>query len=225
MTTTLNITPPATASPPRLDHFLMHDASWNLYQSFIKETGNRNLRVTYSDRSMEIMSPLPEHEQAKRLVGRLVEMLALAFGIPVFPFGSATYSYKNLKKGLEPDDCFYLGEHEAQMRGKRRLNLPADPPPDLVVEIDISYRAVDREKIYAAMKVPEIWLCDGEKIQCLVLDAHGQYQPADFGLAFPSVRVAELMRWVRLAYEKGLAEMVRGFNEWVKTLPNIPGQP
>jgi Uma2 family endonuclease len=57
------------------------------------------------------------------------------------------------------------------MRGKTDIDLAVDPPPDLVAEIDVTHRSLDREAIYAAMGVPEIWRFDGNRLQSLVL--HG----------------------------------------------------
>ena len=130
--------------------------------------GDQNRRLTYDSGELEIMSPLPEHEDWKKAIGGLVEILTLELDIPMRRLGSTTFRQKALQKGLEPDECYYIA-NEAAVRGKRRFDLRRDPPPDLVVEIDITHRAIDREKIYAAMGVPEIWRFDGRRLACLHL--------------------------------------------------------
>jgi Uma2 family endonuclease len=77
-------------------------------------------------------------------------------------YGSTTFRSKQKSKGLEPDECYYFRE-EARMRGRKRINLKKDPPPELVVEIDITSRSIPREPIYAAMGVAEIWRCRSDR--------------------------------------------------------------
>ncbi|MBW4621851.1 MAG: Uma2 family endonuclease [Cyanosarcina radialis HA8281-LM2] len=36
--------------------------------------------------------------------------------------------------GIEPDNCFYIQNHQ-RMRGKTRIDLTVDPPPDLAIEV------------------------------------------------------------------------------------------
>jgi Uma2 family endonuclease len=72
-----------------------------------------------------------------------------------------TCKKKSLERALEPDECYYTVNLE-RMRGIRRLLLERDPPPDLVLEIDITRSSVDRMAIYAAMGVPELWRFDGK---------------------------------------------------------------
>jgi len=88
---------------PQANHFVMREASWNLYQTFIREIGDGTTRVTYSDGRMEIMSPLPQHEKNKKLIARLVETMTEELGVVIGSLGSTTYSEQTLEKGLEPD--------------------------------------------------------------------------------------------------------------------------
>ena len=145
----LTAEPAASTSSP----IVLHDVSWELYESLLREIGDQHVLVTYDNGSMEIMSPLPEHEIWKGIIGRMIEALTEELNIPIASLGSTTFRRRDLAKGLEPDECYYI-QHEAQVRNKKRLNLRSDPPPDLVIEIDISHRDLDRESIYAAMGVP-----------------------------------------------------------------------
>src|SRR5215216_7161905 len=157
---------------PSLDdlpqHVLLQGISWEVYEALLRELGDQNLRLTYDSGELEIMSPIPEHESWKKLFARMIEIISLEMNIPMWPLGSTTFKQKNLKKGLEPDEGYYVA-NEAAVRWKKRLDLRRDPPPDLVVEIDITHRAVDREIIYAALGVPEIWRFDGRRLTCLHL--------------------------------------------------------
>src|SRR5438105_2793299 len=139
-----------------VQHFVLEDASWELYERLLRDIGNRPIRVTYDEGRMEIMSPLPEHERPKKLLGQMIEALTLELNMARASLGSTTFRRREKAKGLEPDECYYFRD-EQKMRGKRRLDLRKDPPPELVVEIDIASRSVPRQPIYAALGVPEIW--------------------------------------------------------------------
>jgi len=61
-----------------------------------------------------------------------------------------------LARGFEPDTCFYARNAE-RIRGKEEIDLTVDPPPDLVIEIDITSPSLNKLPIYAAVGVPEVW--------------------------------------------------------------------
>jgi len=52
-----------------------------------------------------------------------------------------------------------------QGSGKREIDLTQDPPPDLVVEIDITSSSLNRFQIYATLGVPELWRYDERELQ------------------------------------------------------------
>jgi Uma2 family endonuclease len=62
---------------------------------------------------------------------------------------------EDLACGFEPDACFYL-DHADAIAPDRPLDLAVDPPPDLVVEVDITRSSLDKFPIYAALGVPEV---------------------------------------------------------------------
>src|SRR5207248_7594858 len=95
----------ATAPPPEHDHFLLHDVPWGFYEYLLNQIGDRAIRVTFDDGSLEIMSPLPTHEKWKTRFGRLIELMSLELDIPIEPLGSTTFRRKDRRKGLEPDEC------------------------------------------------------------------------------------------------------------------------
>jgi Uma2 family endonuclease len=200
-----------------VQHFVLENASWALYERLLKEVGDRPIRITYDDGRLELMSPLPEHEEVKILVHDLIRALTQALGVEIKSLGSTTFrrADKGKGKGLEPDECYYFKE-ERRMRGRKRLNLKKDPPPELVVEIDITRGSVEREPIYAALGVPEIWRWDGAKLQCLEL-AGGIYRVRAKSLAFPFLAPADLTRFIRMRGGVGENALVRKFREWVRS--------
>ncbi len=115
------------------------------------------------------MSPSPEREAFSRRIALLVEFLAAELGIDVYDLGSTTFKREDLERGFEPDSCFYI-ENEERVRGKDRIDLAVDPPPDLVIEIDITSPSFSKLPIYAQIGVPEVWRYDGARMKILVLE-------------------------------------------------------
>jgi Uma2 family endonuclease len=125
--------------------------SWQTYERLRQELGEqRRLRLTYHQGDLEIMTPSPEHELSKEVLGRFVETLAEELVVQIYPLGSTTFSQPAFS-GVEPDKCFYIANIEA-VRGKRRLDLTADPAPDLVIEIDVTSGSQKRLQIYEALR-------------------------------------------------------------------------
>ena len=85
------------------------------------------------------MTPLPEHENDKEIIGDLVKALLEELDIEFRALGSTTFKNQAMTKGIEPDQCFYI-EHERSIRGKKNVDLTVDLPPDLALEVDITSR-------------------------------------------------------------------------------------
>src|SRR4051812_49434504 len=151
-----------------MQHIVLEGASWQLYERLLREVGDRPVRINYDQGRLEMMSPLPEHEGVKSFIHDLVRTLALELDIGMTCLGSTTFRRQDKGKGLEPDDCYYFKD-EKRMRGRKRLNLKKDPPPELVVEIDVTSSSVPREGIYVGLGVREIWRWDGARLECLEL--------------------------------------------------------
>lgn len=212
----------AIAHPPRqtklatddVQHLLLDGMSWGFYERLLKEIGDRPLRVTFDNGSLEIMSPLPEHERPKKLIGQMIEMLALMIHLPFESLGSATFRLRDKKGGLEPDECYFFRD-QAKVRGLNRWDAKKDPPPELVVEVDIFSRSIDREPIYAALGVAEIWRYDGRKLQCLQL-AGGRYAVGRFSKVFPFLEVSQLQRFLAELDTQDRTSILRDFIAWIK---------
>src|SRR5437867_13433478 len=91
-----------------VEHLVLDGVSWELYEHLLKEIGDRPLRLTYDNGELEIMSPLPEHERVKGVFGAIVGAMMEELDLPLDALGSTTFKRRLKKKGLEPDDCFYI---------------------------------------------------------------------------------------------------------------------
>jgi len=133
---------------------------------------------------LEIMVLSSRHEEPKRFLEILVDLLSLEFGIHVRPIGSMTFKREEMQKGFEPDSAYYIA-HATQMQG-RDINAAGDPPPDLTIEVDITSPSLPRFPIYAAFGVPEVWRYDGMRVTFHQLKGNRYLEiPASF--AFPAL--------------------------------------
>ena len=195
-------------------HFVFEDASWAFYEQTLCEIGDRAIRVTYCDGRMEIMSPLPTHEYAKRRLGRMIEMLSFELNMPTVSLSSTTFRREDLAKGLEPDECYYF-KNAAKLRADGQLDLTIDPPPDLALEIDITSKSIPKQPIYAALGVPELWRFDGVKLHCLHL-INSHYESRDRSLAFPFLNPADLVQFLTMHSPNDELPILRAFMAWVR---------
>lgn len=199
-------------------HIVIHDVSWEFYERLLDEIGDRPIRVTFSDGSIEIMSPLPEHEWVKKAIASLIELMTIELNVPMSRFGSATFRREDKKKGLEPDECYYL-QNAPRVRGMKRFDPDVHPAPDLAVEVDVTSRSIPRLPIYAALGVAEVWRYDGEHIEVLNLDKSGQYRKVPRSIAFPFLPMSEIEKFVARLGEEEQTAVLREFQQWVRTLP------
>lgn len=195
--------------------FLIPHASWELYEQMLREFENQHIRLTYDQGRLVLMSPLPIHDRIKKLAGRLIETASSESGIRISSFGSASWKRKDLTKGLEADECYYVA-NEPAMRGKRDVDLLRDPPPDLAVEIDITHTPLDRVSIYGALGVSEIWRFDGERFEFVRRAAGGSYLPLKSSAAFPFMTPAILEQFIEQAIDDEWGT-IEAFRQWVRT--------
>ena len=192
----------------------LNDVSWEDYEQLLEDRGDRAaVRVSYDHGRLKIMSPTSGREGYGRSVSRLGSVLADALDLIVEDYGSTTYKQKWLQQGAEPDTCFYV-QNAAQIIGVRRLDLEKDPPPDVVVEIDLSHNSQEQFAIYAGMKVPEFWRYDGE--QARIYRLQGQdYQEVSHSLAFPILTSAALTQFLDQTKTAGQTAALKSFRAWL----------
>lgn len=195
---------------------VIHNISWKTYERLLVEMGeSRACRLTYDEGTLEIMSPFIQHEHSNRFLDKLVFVLLEEHGMDFLSAGSLTCKREDIRKGFEPDSCYYV-ENAGRVRGKSELDLKKDPPPDLAVEVDISHSSMNKFQIYAALKVPEIWLWDGKHLKAFVLQKGG-YAPVKESPTFPGMPLfAEFPGFLAVANKQGELAAIREFRKWVR---------
>ena len=155
-----------------------------------------------------------EHEEINRLVADVFAAIADASGIDFVNAGSTTFRRRDLERGFEPDTCFYVA-NAASIRGKKKLDLSDDPPPDLVIEIDITSSSLDKMSIYAAMRVQEVWRYDGKTVR--IFELRGEtYDDRSASGFLPGVTSADLTRFIEKAQTTPRSVWLRHVREWVE---------
>jgi Uma2 family endonuclease len=198
--------------PVPTQRVLLHGLSWQDYIQLGNILCDRPaLRLTFDRGTLEIMVTSKEHEFYKTRLGRLIEILAEEFNLAIDPGGNMTFQSEELEKGLEGDNCWWI-EHEEQVRGKLTWDPAVDPPPDLLLEIEVWRLA--RMALYAALKVPQVWCCDGKSLRVYLLQPDGTYLQANESPTFPGIPVSEIVRFVQPELDYLAAQ--RELRAWTK---------
>lgn len=188
---------------------------WETYQALLLDLAeNPGKKLTYDQGTLEIMTPLPEHEINKGFLGRLVQTTTEVLGLEISSLGSTTLSRKDLQKGVEPDECYYITNEEL-VRGKIKFDFNRDPPPDLAIEIDITSSSLDRLTIYAALGVREIWRFDGKNLFIYCLE-NGSYQEQEKSSVLPILSKSVILNFLTRREEKGENALLREFRQWLE---------
>ncbi|MEH2295619.1 Uma2 family endonuclease [Nostoc sp.] len=203
----------AIASPPNIT--ILPAIQWDTYQNLVRDLESQpGMRLTYDDGILEIMMPLPPHERYKRLLGRFVEVTTEELGIEICSLGSTTWTREDLRKGLEPDECYYI-QNELAVRGKDVIDLTIDPPPDLAIEVDSTSSSMNRMGIYAALGVPEVWRFDREILTICSL-VNNDYQLREISLVLPMFDHIVLRSFLELSLTMGETSLIRHVRQWVR---------
>ncbi|HVA51862.1 MAG TPA: Uma2 family endonuclease [Pirellulales bacterium] len=189
--------------------------SWQLYEELRENEDNWHVRMAYDNGRLELMSPSPSREVIKRLIGRMIEAFTAELAIPLRSLGSTTWKRRELGKGCEADECYYILNHH-RVRSRLDVDLSIDPPPDLVVETEISRSAVRRMRIYAALGVPEIWRWRKNALTAYSLGADGKYVECEFSLDLPMLRVKDLEPFLDFNLSADESAWIRTFQAWVR---------
>ncbi|ACK64563.1 protein of unknown function DUF820 [Rippkaea orientalis PCC 8801] len=193
---------------------LLQDVSWQEFEKILEDLGeHRATKIAYDQGLLEIMTPLSEHEVRKVLVSNLVEALLEELEIEFWCLGSTTFKNELMKQGIEPDNCFYI-KNERAIRGKNRLDLAFDPPPDLALEIELTSRP--HPHIYAALGVPELWRFESGNLQINRLQ-ESHYIEVEYSLIFPNFPLKEIIPYyLNQCNTQGRNKTMKAFRQWVR---------
>jgi Uma2 family endonuclease len=163
---------------------------------------------------LEIMVVSAAHEKPNRTLAALVEIVAEETGRDFRRTGSTTFRRKDLAKGFQPDSCYYL-DHVDLVRGKDDLDVTIDPPPDLVIEVDITRSSLDRFRILGAIGVPEVWRYDGQRVTMYRLEG-ARHAEVEASVALPPLTAAQATTFLKASSREKATAWLRQVREWVR---------
>ena len=204
-----------TANKQTTQRVVLNHVSWRTYQALLTDLGNqRSTRLAYDRSVLEITMPSDLHEFIKHLLERIITALTEELNLKVRGVGSVTLDREDLAQGVEPDSGFYI-QNASRIRG-RQLDLINNPPPDLVVEVDITSSSSSRLSIYQQLQVPEIWRYTTQAIEIRQLQ-DGEYIWRDHSIAFPMVSAAIIQQFLEQGKETDDDnEVIRSLRSWIQ---------
>ncbi|HET6883259.1 MAG TPA: Uma2 family endonuclease [Pirellulales bacterium] len=189
--------------------------SWGLYEELRENEQNWHVRMAYDNGRLELMSPSPSHEAVAKWLARMIEAFMEETGVSHRSLRSTTWKRRELGKGCEADECYYILNHRRVCR-RLDVDLTVDPPPDLVIEAEVSRSAVSKLGIYSALGVPEIWRWRKKGLAAYSLEANGKYVAREFSLNLPNLRVKDLEQFIGFEMAADELAWIRTFRAWVR---------
>lgn len=200
---------------PPASTLILHDIVWEEYEEILDALGEaKGLRVSYDQGTLQIMTLSTRHEKYARLIDNLVSLFSITRRIKVLCYGSSTMKKQDKLRGAEPDSCFYV-QNADLVGGKSDIDFNIDPPPDIVVEVDLGHDSVSKFPIYAALGVNEIWRYDGQFLTMYHL-TQGQYAAAAASQALPELSSETLTEFLSRSHHEDQYEVLLAFENWLQ---------
>jgi Uma2 family endonuclease len=195
---------------------IQHGVGWNEYEELLQTVGEASgLRISFDDGTLQIMTLSQRHEKYSTLIERMVDRLSSFLKVKVLFYGSATMRKEHKQKGVEPDACFYV-QNAPLVGTKDEIDFNIDPPPDVVVEIDLHHDSISKFPIYAALGVAEFWRYDGNVLTIYHLSEE-QYQPSEASQSLPLLTSSILTEFLARIPNEDQYEILLAFEEWLES--------
>lgn len=188
--------------------------SWQTFQTMLQELGNhRASRLAYDAGVLEITTPSSLHKIINRLLDRIIAALTEELNLQIKAYGSTTLTREELEKGIEPDSCYYIQKVDQLLT--KKLDLAIDPPPDLVVEVDITSPSQRRFGIYRQLQIPEIWRYTQKQGVIIYQFVQGEYVEVEASPTVSMITGEVLMQFLDLADEEDDNSVIRALRKWL----------
>jgi Uma2 family endonuclease len=206
----LSESPPKPIGEKRLTFCGLNWNEFKQIQQVLSE--HTRARFIFDNGILEITMPLEEHERFARLIELFIRILVVELGMKMKTMGSTTLDREDLLKSAEPDNGYYIQNYA--LVADHKVDLDHDPPPDLIVEVDITNTDINKNRLYASLGIPEFWRFNGREWQILGL-VNGSYAERDRSPTFPLIAKTDLYQFLEAALlDEVTAEI--NFRQWVK---------
>jgi Uma2 family endonuclease len=190
---------------------VLENVRWETFLELADGRSGSVPRMTYDQGVLELMTPRRQHEQIGRLIGRMVEAFSEVRGIEILSCASTTFKRWDLDRAFEPDESYSIA-HAEEIRPKDEVVV--DPPPDLVIEVEITKSAIAKLKLFAAMSVPEVWRHDGDRLTMLEIGDDG-HRPIESSIGLPGLSAARIDAFLARRFDRGETALITEFRETV----------
>jgi Uma2 family endonuclease len=102
------------------------------------------------------------------------------------------------------------------------IDLTIDPPPDLIIEIDITSPSLNRFPIFAAIGIPEVWRYDGERVSIFRRE-QDRYREIEHSNALPLLTGEIATRFLEESTTLKSTAWLRQVRAWVRNQTEIGG--
>ena len=182
------------------DRVILYNVSWLQYETMLDWRGDKAVpRYAYLDGMLEILRPSYDHERVKSILRSIVEAYAAVTGVEFVGVGSWTLRDPELARGLEPDECYIVGDLDK-------------PRPDLAIEVMWKSGGLDKLEIYRGLAIPEVWVIRKGVITVHVLEGD-TYTTVPRSQAFPKLDLKLVMELVR---ERSTGSAIRKMTAWAQ---------
>jgi len=194
----------------------LRDVDWKTYIALSDTTDRAGCRLTYDQGDLEIMTPSMPHERFGTLIGRMVERYSEICDIEIRSVASTTFRRADMQRGFEADEAYHVQNAE-RIRGISQVDLEIHPPPDLVVEIEISRSAIDKMSLFAGMGIPELWRYNQHSLEVYCLDGQ-TYASAASSQVFPGFPIKFAEQLLGLPLTSNETSLIRQFARYCESL-------
>ncbi|HUY89719.1 MAG TPA: Uma2 family endonuclease [Pirellulales bacterium] len=189
---------------------VIHGVSWDQYEAFLAALQDHSVRHSYDRGTLEMMTPSRDHDWTKSLIGRFIETMAYELDLRIQSVGSTTLQKMAIERGVQPDESYYVA-NEPVVRARLKLDPAVDPPPDLIIEVDVTNSCLDRFAIFAALGISELWRHDDKQLVFYGLSASGKYEVLDRSRAFPWLVANDVQQFVSQIESSDETSLARAF--------------
>lgn len=203
---------------------VLEPVTWDEYDAVAdyRDATRRTAKVTFNCGRLELMTRSHNHERFLRALEGLVSVLCECFDLDEYDCRETTIQRADLDRGIEPDGWYYFGATARKMYGRTSFSFPADPPPDLAIEVEVTESLADRLGIYAAHGVREIWRFDGTTIRIQILK-DGDFIDSTTSQYFPPLPFDAVVPVLLQRSTMSPREWRKLVAAWVReTFPNLP---
>lgn len=197
---------------------ILHDVSWDTYQRLLAERPvSRPPRFAYDRGTLEIARLPAPHAFTVRALANIVTIASDELRVPISDRGSTTCTLSDRRLGFEPDSSFAL-HCSPRIHGIDYVDRSGDPPPDVIIEVNVAGPSLDKLPIYAAFGVPEVWRYEAVTDRVLILRLReGAYRQRRESAALVPLTSDMLTQLVHDSRVQPSFAWLREFESWLRT--------